>query len=123
MNNNRKNKFTSWISFRSVKFIFLSPLQGQIKKAGHDSATKISPFELVYRQEVVVPVDISLNAIRSSRQNDLTVGDYHDLMIYNMDEVTDKRLDEVTDKRLVVLKEIEKDKDHGGHDLQQEGKG
>jgi hypothetical protein len=103
--------------------MFLSPLQGQIKKACHDSATKVSPFVLVYRQEVVVLVEISLNAIRSARKNDLTIGDYHDLMIYNMDEVIDKRLNEVTDKRLVVLKEVEKDKDHGGYGLQQEGKG
>lgn len=37
-----------------------------------------------------------------TRQNDLTVGDYHDLMMGNIDEVTDNRL--------LTLKEIEKDK-------------
>jgi hypothetical protein len=45
---------------------------------------------------------ISLNAIRFARQNDLTVSDYHDLMMDNIDEVTDKRL--------IASKEIEKDK-------------
>jgi hypothetical protein len=35
-------------------------------------------------------------------QNDIDVSDYHDLMIDNIDEVTDKRL--------MPLKEIEKDK-------------
>jgi predicted RNA-binding protein len=47
-------------------------------------------------------VEIRLNAIRSTRKNDLVVYDYHDLMIHNIDEVTDKRL--------MVLREIEKDK-------------
>lgn len=47
-------------------------------------------------------MEISLNAIRFTRQNDLMVGDYHDLMMGNIDEVTDNRL--------LTLKEIEKDK-------------
>jgi hypothetical protein len=37
-------------------------------------------------------VDISLNAIRFTRKNDLVVDDYFDLMMDNIDEVTDKRL-------------------------------
>jgi hypothetical protein len=50
----------------------------------------------------VLPVEISLNAVRFARQNDLTIGDYYNSMMDNIDEVTDKR---VTD-----LGEIEKDK-------------
>jgi hypothetical protein len=65
-------------------------------------ATKVFPFELVYGQEVVLPVEISLNAVRIARQNDLAIGDYNNLMMDNIDEVTDKRL--------VALGEIEKDK-------------
>jgi hypothetical protein len=38
-------------------------------------ATKVSPFELVYGKEVVLPVEVSLNAIRFTRQNDLALGD------------------------------------------------
>jgi hypothetical protein len=64
-------------------------------------ATKVSPFELVYEQEVVLPMEASLNAIRFAIQNDLVVDDYHDLMMDNIDKVTDKRL--------MALKEIEKD--------------
>jgi hypothetical protein len=55
-------------------------------------ATKASPFELVYGQETVFTLEISLNAVRIARQNDLTVGDYHNLMMDNIDEVTDKIL-------------------------------
>jgi hypothetical protein len=66
------------------------------------SATKVSPFELVYGQEAVLLVEISLNAVRFAKQNDLTVGDYYNLMIDNIDEVTDKRV--------TALRKIEKDK-------------
>jgi hypothetical protein len=47
-------------------------------------------------------VEISLNAIRFARQNDLIVSDYHDLMTDNIDDVAEKRL--------IALEEIEKDK-------------
>jgi hypothetical protein len=57
----------------------------------------------VYGQESVLPVDIiSLNSIRFARQNDLSIDEYHDLMMDNINEVTDKRM--------MTLKEIEKDK-------------
>jgi hypothetical protein len=47
-------------------------------------------------------MEISLNAIRFARQNDLIVSDYHDLMTDNIDDVAEKRL--------IALEEIEKDK-------------
>jgi hypothetical protein len=31
------------------------------------SATKVTPFELVYRQEVVLPVEVNLDALRIAR--------------------------------------------------------
>jgi hypothetical protein len=65
-------------------------------------ATKVTPFELVYGQEAVFPMEITLDAYRVARQNDLTIGEYHDLMMDNIDEVTDSRL--------MALKEIERDK-------------
>ena len=65
-------------------------------------ATKVSPFELVYGQEAILHVEITLDACKVARQNDLSVSEYHDLM---MDSI-----DEVTEARLLALKEIEKDK-------------
>jgi hypothetical protein len=35
----------------------------------------------VYGQKVVLPIEISKNAIRFARQNDLAVDDCHDLMM------------------------------------------
>ena len=65
-------------------------------------ATKVTPFELVYGQEAVLPVEVNLDAYRLAKQNDLSAIVYHDLMMDNIDEVTDVRLK--------ALKEIEKDK-------------
>ena len=53
-------------------------------------ATKVTPFELVYGQEAILPVEVNLDAYRLAKQNDLSAVDYHDLMMDNIDEVTDK---------------------------------
>jgi hypothetical protein len=65
-------------------------------------ATKVTPYELVYGQEVVLPVEINLNALRIAKQNDLSAVDFYNLMMDNIDEVADKRL--------AALGSIEKDK-------------
>jgi transposase InsO family protein len=65
-------------------------------------ATKVTPSELVYGQEVILPVEVNLAAYRLAKQNELSTADYHDLMMDNIDEVIDKKLQ--------ALKEIEKDK-------------
>jgi hypothetical protein len=62
----------------------------------------VSPFELVYGQKAILHVEISLNAVRFAGQNDLTITDYYNLMMDNIDEVTDKRV--------IALGAIEKDK-------------
>jgi hypothetical protein len=62
----------------------------------------VSPFELVYGQEAALPVEISLNAVRFARQNDLTLTDYYNAMMDNINEVIDKRV--------IALGAIEKDK-------------
>lgn len=67
----------------------------------HD-ATKVTPFKLVYGQEVVFLAEVNLGAYRLEKQNNLDVGTYHSLMMDNIHEVTDKGLE--------VLEEIEKDK-------------
>ncbi len=65
-------------------------------------ATKVTPYELVYGQEAILPVEVNLAALRFAKQNDLSAVDFHNLMMDNIDEVTDKRL--------IALKEIEKEK-------------
>ena len=48
-------------------------------------ATKVTPFELVYGQEAILPVEVNLGAYRLAKQNDLSTVDYHDLMMDNID--------------------------------------
>ena len=55
-------------------------------------AAKVTPFELVYGQETVLPVEVNLDAYILAKQNDLSAVDYLDLMMDNIDEVTDKCL-------------------------------
>ena len=63
-------------------------------------ATKVTPFELVYCQEAVLPIEVNLDAYRLAKKNDLSAVDYYNSMMDNIDEVTDKRMK--------TLKEIEK---------------
>jgi hypothetical protein len=65
-------------------------------------ATKVTPFELVYGQEAVLPIEVNLDAYKLTKQNDLSAVVYHDLIMDNIDEVTNVRLK--------ALKEIEKNK-------------
>ena len=55
-------------------------------------ATKVTPFEFVYGQETVLPVEVNLEAYRLAKQNDLSAVDYYNSMMDNIDEVTDKRM-------------------------------
>jgi hypothetical protein len=66
------------------------------------SATKVTPFELVYGQEVILPIESNLDALCLARQNELSTIDYHNLML--------DRLDEPLDDRIKALGVIERDK-------------
>jgi hypothetical protein len=63
---------------------------------------KVTPFELVYGQEAVLPVEIKLQTHRVFDQDTLVAKEYADLMM--------DRVDEVHEDRLQALKEIEKEK-------------
>jgi hypothetical protein len=66
------------------------------------SATKVTPFELVYEQEAILPIEVNLDALRIARQNELSTVNYHNLML--------ARLNEVSDERVKVLGKIKRDK-------------
>jgi hypothetical protein len=66
------------------------------------SATMVTPFELVYGEEAILPVELNLDALRMSPQNELSVVDYHNLML--------DRLDKVSDERVKAFSEIQRDK-------------
>jgi dihydroneopterin aldolase len=57
------------------------------------SATKVTPFEIVYGQEVVLPVEVNLGAYRLAKQNNLDDVTYYTLMMDSIGEVADKLLE------------------------------
>ena len=50
-------------------------------------ATKVTPFELVYGQEVVLPIEVNLDALRLAKQNDLSAVDYHNLIFLRVEDL------------------------------------
>jgi hypothetical protein len=67
----------------------------------HD-ATKVTPFELVYGQEVVLPIEINLQSFRVAKQDMVSLSDYTEGMM--------KRIDDMPESRLRALQEIEREK-------------
>jgi hypothetical protein len=65
-------------------------------------ATKVTPFELVYGQEAMLPAEINAQACRAAKQEMLSAGEY----VKQMMDVIDK----VPESRLEALQEIESGK-------------
>jgi hypothetical protein len=65
-------------------------------------ATKVTPFELVYGQEAVLPLQIGLQSLRVIRQGSLLAKEYHQLMM--------DKIDDVHESQFKALEEIEKEK-------------
>jgi hypothetical protein len=65
-------------------------------------ATKVTPFELLYGQEVVLPIEVNLQSCRVTKQDLLSVSDYTEKMM--------EGIDDVSESRLRALQEIEKEK-------------
>jgi hypothetical protein len=65
-------------------------------------ATKVTPFELVYGQEAVLPVEIGLQNLRVTGQDSLSAKEYHELLM--------DKIDDVPKSRFKVLEEIEREK-------------
>jgi hypothetical protein len=64
--------------------------------------TKVTPFELVYGQEAMLPVEVSLQNLRITGQDYLSAKEYSKLMM--------DKIDEALERRLKALEEIENEK-------------
>jgi hypothetical protein len=63
---------------------------------------KRNPFELVYGQEAVLPMEIGLDSLRVTGQSSLSAKEYHELMM--------DKIDDVHKSRFKALEEIEMEK-------------
>jgi hypothetical protein len=56
-------------------------------RTSRHSATKVTPFELVYCQEVVLPVEINLQTCRVTKEDTLSAKEYTEGMMDRIDEL------------------------------------
>jgi hypothetical protein len=71
-------------------------------RVSQHGATKVMPFELVFSQEAVLPIEVNMQACRVLKQNDLSSKDYTYLMM--------DKLDEAPECRFEAMMEIEMEK-------------
>jgi hypothetical protein len=80
-------------------------------RTSRHEATKVTPFELVYGQEVVLPVEIDLHSLRVTRQGNLLAKEYHELMMDKIDDVHESRfkaLEEIGKEKIKIAKAYNK---------------
>jgi transposase InsO family protein len=56
-------------------------------RTSRHGTTKVTPFELVYGQEALLPVEIGLQNFRVTGQDSLSAKEYHELMMDKIDDV------------------------------------
>jgi hypothetical protein len=71
-------------------------------RTSRHGTTKVTPFELVYEQEAMLPIEVSLQKFWIIRQHYLSAKEYIELMM--------DRVDEAPESQLKALEEIEKEK-------------
>jgi hypothetical protein len=72
---------------------------------------KVTPFELVYGQEVVLPMEIGLQSLRVTRQGSLSANEYHELKMDRIDDVPKSRFkasDEIEKEKIKIAKAYNK---------------
>jgi hypothetical protein len=65
-------------------------------------AIQVTPFELVYGQEAMLPIEVNLQTYQVVHQDDLMTEEYKDLMMDGIEDVPEDRFN--------ALREIEKGK-------------
>jgi hypothetical protein len=71
-------------------------------RTSRHGATKVTSIELVYGQEVVLPIEVSLQNLRVTGQAHLSAKEYNELIM--------DKIDDAPKSRFKALEEIEKDK-------------
>ncbi|XP_072066792.1 uncharacterized protein [Arachis hypogaea] len=69
----------------------LSQVQWAYRNSPRGS-TNTSPYKLVYGHDAVLPLEINLNTLRVSKQNDLPVDDYWNAMFDELNELDSERI-------------------------------
>jgi hypothetical protein len=76
-------------------------------RTSRHEATKVTPFELVYGQEAVLPMEMDLQSLRVTRQGSLLAEEYHELMMDMIEDVPESRfkaLEEIGKEKIKIAK-------------------
>jgi hypothetical protein len=82
-----------------------------VHRTSRHGATKVTPFEILYVQEAVLPVEIGLQNLRVTKQDSLSAKEYHELMMDKIDDVPKSRfkaLEEIEREMLKIAKAYNK---------------
>jgi hypothetical protein len=60
-------------------------------RTSRHGATKVTPFELVYGHEAVLPIEIGLQSLRVTKQVSLSAKEYHELMMDRIDDIPESQ--------------------------------
>ena len=71
--------------------IILSKTLWAYRSSKRDS-TRVSPYSLTYRQDVVLPMEVVISSLRVSRQNCLSPQEYNEAMMMELEALDGKRL-------------------------------
>jgi hypothetical protein len=82
-----------------------------VHRTSRHGAMKVTPFQLVYGQEVVLPVEVRLQNLRITKQDYLSAKEYTELMMDKVDEVPEirlKALEEIENEKIKIAKAYNK---------------
>jgi hypothetical protein len=80
------------------------------QRTSRHKATKVTPFELVYGQEAVLPMEIGLQSLRVIGQGSLLAKEYHELLMDKIDDVPEsqfKALEDIEKENIMIAKGIQ----------------
>jgi hypothetical protein len=80
-------------------------------RTSRHGATKVTPFELVYGKEAVLPMQIGLQSLRVTKQGSLSAKEYHELMMDKIDDIRESRfeaLQEIEEEKIKIAKAYNK---------------
>jgi hypothetical protein len=73
-------------------------------RTSRHGATKVNPFELVYGQEAMLPMEIGLQSLGVTGQGCLSAKEYHKLMMDKIDDVPESRFKALEEIETVKIK-------------------
>lgn len=54
--------------------------------------TNVSPYQLAYRHEAMLPIEVNIGSIKIAKQEGLTIADYHGAIIDNIEDIIEVRI-------------------------------